>query len=662
MMWVNKVNESKQYVLHVSPEPEKKSHWNHFAFSYSILPAQYLLLEEITGTFYHGIPYNLTIELEGYSNLSYTNLMREGCPSFQAAVRGSALCVSCPLMGTCNGSIFVVTKENAWRPSGMQSTFLICDESVKSCRTVAERVGFECANGYAGILCSTCAPGFGRVGQFCGECDTSALAMFWVVMMVLGILGFYAAMSFLTCQNAEIRPVETPSTAERFIMHIRIYVMPIKRIVKIGATLLFCMGTLFRTQRAERLTEFTRRMLREYGAAATASPVATASFTCLVDYPIYINFLMFTIGILPMALAVIVLVFAVGLLRPTSRKRWPISAGTCLVCVCTLMYPQTIVSVINILNCDTLEFSDFAGNMTTFHVLDEDRSISCDDETYATYRNAAWGVGIAFGVGFPVVTVAYGAFFETEAFAYLTDGLHHRAWWWELLTMFRKSALLVAVSVIKHESTQIDVFIVINYFFVMAAIIAKPYNGSEMYNWLEVFSKSAMVIVAMLLTVLADYQSLEATESLSIVIAVMCLLSAAAVIFCCVKLFHTILTTGETLKSFRVTNPVDFVIPPLTEKKIEVPMEGENAPFGEFTPGTGNGTPPRIVDSPSRRSSRPNSININAPSPRVSELDGEGKGSRSPSAIIQRGDMAVPRERCASPAVKAQQVDSEVPY
>ena len=116
-----------------------------------------------------------------------------------------------------------------------------------------------------------------------------------------------------------------------------------------------------------------------------------------------------------------------------------------------------------------------------------------------------------------------------------------------------------------------DAFIVINYFSVMVTLIAKPYDGSEIYNWLEVFSTSATVIVAMLLTVLADYQSLEATESLSIVIALMCLLSAAAIIFCCVELLRTFSTTG-----------IDVVLPPPNETKIEVePVEEENPPFGK---------------------------------------------------------------------------------
>ena len=37
-------------------------------------------------------------------------------------------------------------------------------------------------------------------------------------------------------------------------------------------------------------------------------------------------------------------------------------------------------------------------------------------------------------------------------FAYLTDGLNPRAWWWELLTMFRKAALLVSVTVVDRET------------------------------------------------------------------------------------------------------------------------------------------------------------------------------------------------------------------
>ena len=122
----------------------------------------------------------------------------------------------------------------------------------------------------------------------------------------------------------------------------------------------------------------------------------------------------------------------------------------------------------------------------------------------------------------------------------------------------------------------------------MVTLLVKPYSGDAIYNKLECFSTSATVVVAMLLTVLSDYQ--DGIEAVSGVIALVCLSSAAAVVFCCLKILLKIprdIKHAEEQKASKITLDV-----PPTEGEAEdtttwsnsSPTTWTNPPFGEMVP------------------------------------------------------------------------------
>ena len=140
----------------------------------------------------------------------------------------------------------------------------------------------------------------------------------------------------------------------------------------------------------------------------------------------------------------------------------------------------------------------------------KDRRISCSvDAEYQRFRAGAWAVGAIFGIAGPLACIIYGLRFSTGVFQYLTDGLKPRAWFWELVTMFRKSAILAIVTIIPQQSAQLMSYVVFNYFFLMLTMYLRPYDGSHMYNVLECFGTSTMVVVALLLMLTSSFPSVE---------------------------------------------------------------------------------------------------------------------------------------------------------
>ena len=172
------------------------------------------------------------------------------------------------------------------------------------------------------------------------------------------------------------------------------------------------------------------------------------------------------------------------------------------------------MTVTDLLTCEALTFPLFKEATeltisTNFYHLAKDRRILCSDAEYQRYRAGAWAVGVIFGIAGPLACILYGSLFSTETFHYLTDGLRPQAWFWELVTMFRRAAILAIVTIIEQQSVVMMSYVVLNYFYLMLTLRMQPYDGSDMYNVLECFGTSTMVVVAQLLVMLSAYPSQE---------------------------------------------------------------------------------------------------------------------------------------------------------
>jgi len=530
-MWRD-TNTSKQYTIRVTPDPLRAENWNHVTFQYSALPTQFLHLPDMSGGFLHGISYTLTIELEDYDyphklktrRIVIKDLLRPRCASNQAAVSGTERCVECPKYGKCDGSTTVIADGNSWRPSDKHFRFYPCDDSTQSCLIPGKkRIGNECAEGYKGPLCSMCVTGYGKQGNACAPCPSMGETYFICAMIFIGSAVSQLVMVFLSCPDAsqdtnaqdEEVPVESNESkksfgqkAKKLLQHVA---DPLKKISKILLTWLFCLGLLARTEAAQQLTAFGKTLLGVMESAATASPMGTGAATCLTEHFIYAHFLYSIIAYVPSCFVIAAIIYLVDHYSDGIEKQWPISLGVTFVAVACLNYPEIMVTAINLLACETLEFPFLANdawekNQTTFHHLEYDRRISCStDAQYERYRSGAWAVLWIIGFGAPVAAILYGSYYSTKAFEYLTAGLRPKAWFWELVTMLRKALLLAIVTIVKKQSLLLMSYTVANYFYLLLTLLVQPYEGSRFYNVLEVFGSATMVVVALHLSALTEF-------------------------------------------------------------------------------------------------------------------------------------------------------------
>lgn len=312
---------------------------------------------------------------------------------------------------------------------------------------------------------------------------------------------------------------------------------------------------------------------------AVLSPFETTAFSCITEKPLYAYFLCDVLGYIPISLLVIAGIYANGLIHKKREKKWPLSAGIIFVTVGSLMYPHIIVACISILSCDTLAFQTFTfqtfseetKNETLYYHLVYDRGVDCSDPTYLGFRQGAWAVGAIIGFATPLAMMLYGSFFSTEIFHYLTTGLEPHAWYWEILAMFRKAAVLAIVTVIP-ESSQLIVFTVLNYFFLMLTLIIRPYSGSPLYNVLECYGTSSMVVGALLLSLLGNFSGHYGSPA-SLVFSILLSLAVIVSLLTCVVISVILLMKAKENDAFEKAEKMPVELPPdgvEAEKNVEV--------------------------------------------------------------------------------------------
>jgi len=293
--------------------------------------------------------------------------------------------------------------------------------------------------------------------------------------------------------------------------------------------------------------------------------------TCLTEHFIYVHFLYSIIAYVPTCVLIAGIIYLVDYFLPGIEKQWPVSAGVTFVSVACLMYPEIIVTAINLLACETLEFPFLANeawekNQTTFHHLEYDRGISCSTDTqYERYRYGAWAVGSIFGFAGPIACIIYGSYYSTKVFEYLTAGLRPKAWFWELVTMLRKAVLLAIVTIVKQQSLLLMSYTVANYFFLLVTLLVRPYDGNVLYNVLEVFCGATMVVVALYLSALTEFP--DDAKNVMIGIAILIFITFVVVVGITVRVLITHGTESEPSSAQPLQTPSVPFGDPLTDEE-----------------------------------------------------------------------------------------------
>ena len=71
--------------------------------------------------------------------------------------------------------------------------------------------------------------------------------------------------------------------------------------------------------------------------------------------------------------------------------------------------------------------------------------------------------------------------------------------------MLRKAIILAIVTIVKQQGLLLMSYTVANYFFLLLTLLMQPYDGSWLYNMLEVFSTTTMIVLALQLSAVTEF-------------------------------------------------------------------------------------------------------------------------------------------------------------
>ncbi|CUG92509.1 membrane-associated protein, putative, partial [Bodo saltans] len=107
---------------------------------------------------------------------------QESCGSGRYGERGAYECFLCPAHASCDGSTSIDADPGYWRGS-ITSPYLYACSPAEGCRSST-----ECAAGYIGALCGSCALGFGRTVSTCDACTSTVVPWVFVALIVVGLV------------------------------------------------------------------------------------------------------------------------------------------------------------------------------------------------------------------------------------------------------------------------------------------------------------------------------------------------------------------------------------------------------------------------------------------------------------------------------------------
>jgi hypothetical protein len=136
--------------------------------------------------------FGTALQLTVFASQSITTLVssplqQQRCISgTEYAATGGFSCEPCPQYGICDGTSIVVTEPGNWRANFQAYTFYPCEPAAACPQST------QCANGYEGPLCGSCASGYGLSGSECMLCDSSSVnATFIVLLFFVGSILIY---------------------------------------------------------------------------------------------------------------------------------------------------------------------------------------------------------------------------------------------------------------------------------------------------------------------------------------------------------------------------------------------------------------------------------------------------------------------------------------
>ena len=420
------------------------------------------------------------------------------------AVPFTTLCIACPTRGICNGSSLFLAQTNFWRSKPNVLPLFECDTA--GCQGV-KRLGPECAAGFAGPLCSSCAANYGKsTSGGCIECSSGA----WnLSVVVIGAVIFFLAASFASVKSVKVleadrTEAESGGGAFSGFISERSRMLAATSVKKIQSH----MGMYALVGRLALAANHTTESaaLQTIQQVASQLSLRSVSFvTCLFPSLNVVSQLQAMLVIVPSLL--LANVFIVRIMR----KRWAVF--TVVSSICVLLYDMSINIALLVIPIDTFNLYDaaqysvnrtFARPVETISVLSLDRSVQGDSSSTSSWRIVAFIWLGLFGIGLPVLICSVihrmfvtGRRAEAEVqFAFLTSTYRKKRWYWEQVIVLRKFALAVVVVGLKpYPLAQAQGLLVVLMAYLIFMEWQAPFATSAMRNAERTTCVGAIIIV-----------------------------------------------------------------------------------------------------------------------------------------------------------------------
>eukprot|EP00658_Telonema_sp_P-2_P000145 TRINITY_DN10045_c0_g1_i9.p1 TRINITY_DN10045_c0_g1~~TRINITY_DN10045_c0_g1_i9.p1 ORF type:complete len:593 (-),score=143.76 TRINITY_DN10045_c0_g1_i9:61-1839(-) len=475
---------------------------------------------------------------------------------------GTSECFVCPTGALCDGTPNIVLQDNnLWRPNNNSYRLYSCGYpySGDSCLAPDGR----CKEGYEGVRCSVCSPGYSRSELECVKCRTEAEVSLLVLLLLVVALAFVSILAFASF-NSKVSDA-LPVVIKIAINHLQVS----NRIPEVIFTPPVFKKLFYAQQQVSELIRFDI-------VASTCAPLNFTTydiFLMTVFLPIMIMvffggvFLVLHIyravrGIGPKYLvpvcnhttpirrdrvvllvarfmAKIRLAGAKNLDRPNrdDDRDYYFTAiqlfkATCIIAL-LLVYPSVLEKSASLWRCEEIVYGE-GDDYTIRQVLIQDRSIDCDANSHKAMQYGALTACLVYCIGIPLLLSSliyshwtqHGRAHARRLFAFGVGGFNIKQWWWEVVIMARKAAIIMVITFVDSLYVRTYLAMWIMSIALGLHVFAKPFERKNMY-YLEGLGIASIVII-LNLSLLYQFETFDtdtiANDALTYVLFGICLL------------------------------------------------------------------------------------------------------------------------------------------
>ncbi|TNV88247.1 hypothetical protein FGO68_gene13755 [Halteria grandinella] len=391
-------------------------------------------------------------------------------------------CEACPSdKAECSGGNDIGPKPGYWRSSNTSDNFLRCPNPDVCLGWVSPDYNpmGACAKGYSGVLCAECEPGYSLTGLAkCAKCPDMVSNVIKLSGMMLLIIGIFTFMVRSTL-NSATQPKNTTSVYMKILMnHFQ----------------LILLVSSFNFQWPEQLESF----FKQTGTVSEAG-TQVVSVDCFLNSKSSIGldninyFYTFFVKLLIFALIPFILLaasYGFWALRTLSTHRFErAKAISTLVISLFIIHPNIVQYMFNDFNC-----KDIDGTQRVY----VDMTIVCYQRVHSFWSYTVampsiivWGLGIpffAFILMYRERTLLHTLDLK-QKFGFLYNGYQLDMFFWEIVIMYRKIAMIFISVFIQPQGviTQAMIVFLLMIIFLIINMKKKPYVSIAL-NDLETMS------------------------------------------------------------------------------------------------------------------------------------------------------------------------------